>query len=147
MKRKQISRISIVVFLICLLFVLSGAPLLSKSISGDLVFGTLVTWLGVIALPLSILTGFSKLYKPIIKRDKNYSLIFKFLLLLAVIWGFISYGLAGNWSFRFNETRVFFGEIENSTLFWNYTYAIIVLPILLLVIYRIQVKLTKGKSN
>ncbi len=59
------------------------------------------------------------------------------------IWGFVSYGLAGNWAFNFGIRDTFVGSTIASVYFWYYTYTVIILPIVILIIYRLHAFLKK----
>jgi len=48
------------------------------------------------------------------------------LLLLSAAWGFVSYGLAGNWAFNFsNQSGSFRGSVAAGGVFRAYTVAVV----------------------
>ncbi len=53
------------------------------------------------------------------------------VVLLCVGWGFVSYGLAGNWAFNFsNRADSFQGSVLAGEVFWAYTISIVAIPLL-----------------
>lgn len=99
---------------------LSGLPL-----------GTLVAWAGIVSLPVASFLGFHRL----LNRDSRPAKIFRSLmiclLLLCATWGFVAYGLAGNWSFNFsNQTDSFQGSVAAGEIFWAYSKSIVAMTLL-----------------
>ena len=53
------------------------------------------------------------------------------MLLLCAAWGFVSYGLAGNWAFNFsNRAGSFQGSVLAGEVFWAYTISIVAMTLL-----------------
>jgi hypothetical protein len=127
--------LAIIIIVITLL--ISGSSILTVPIyeGSSIPMGTPITWMGLIALPLTIYFGVKKF------RDHNttYKLLnqlLKFSVGLAVLWVPISYLLSGNLSFSFSVTVTGFqgGQLAMK-LFWGYTYGIAILPMILLIIH------------
>ena len=122
----------VVLVLSTYLLVTGSAILLWTLIKKPLVpFGTVSTGLGLIAL--SIIVSY-------ISSQQTYSSpvqwFFKTLsglcLVLALLWMPMGRLLSGNWS------NSFIDRPQASLLFWNYTYASVGLPLLVLVIYALN---------
>ncbi|MHA7864827.1 hypothetical protein [Flagellimonas marinaquae] len=127
--------LAIIIIVITLL--ISGSSILTVPIyeGSSIPMGTPITWMGLIALPLTIYFGVKKF------RDHNttYKLLnqlLKFSVGFAVLWVPISYLLSGNLSFSFSGTATGFqgGQLAMK-LFWGYTYGIAILPMILLIIH------------
>ena len=111
-----------------LYLLLTGDEFLLKPTMGVVAFpiGTLLSWL--------LLILFSVLCYPLKKDVKS---IFRHLssiaLVNALLWGIISYGLAGNWFFRFNNSvEGFRGSTAAFDWFLRYTGFTLLFPILVL---------------
>ena len=94
-------------------------------------FGTLVTWMGIVSLPIASFSGFREL----LSRDTRVARVFRSLmiclLLLCAGWGFVSFGLAGNWAFNFsNGADSFQGSVLAGEIFWAYTVSIVAMTLL-----------------
>jgi hypothetical protein len=111
MKRKILLVLSLLVFLTALVLLVTGSPILTRAMSEKhgIPWGTLITWLGMIALPVSIFLGTKPLRSPETKRYKLLSVILKASIFLAFLWVPVSYILAGNLSFSFSEKVTFQG--------------------------------------
>ena len=127
--------LTIIIIVITLL--ISGSSILTVPIyeGSSIPMGTPITWMGLIALHLTIYFGAKKF------RDHNvtYKLLnqlLKFSVGFAVLWVPISYLLSGNLSFSFSGTVTGFqgGQLAMK-LFWGYTYGIAILPMILLIIH------------
>jgi len=140
MKKSKLLFIGSLLILVAASFLLiTGSSLLVKSISEDpyIPMGTIITWLGMISLPLSIYFGVGKLRNPSHLKDKITASVLKVLIVLATLWGPICYLLAGNFSFSFTEKAAFQGGQTAMKLFWYFNYAVVVMPIALLILYGI----------
>ena len=116
--------ILIIIFLL-LVFLLKG-EWLTIGIGRELPVGTLVTWLLVVAYAAVMLLLFNRKTENRVKRFLAATLKINFAL--AVVWGFVSFLLSGNWSFNFDsETRV--------TVWVYYTSVIIVVPLIVFIIW------------
>lgn len=94
-------------------------------------FGTLVTWMGIVSLPIASFLGF----REFLNRDTRVARVFRSLMicmhLLCAGWGFVSFGLAGNWAFNFSNTADSFqGSVLAGQIFWAYTLSIVATTLL-----------------
>ncbi|MBT8276344.1 MAG: hypothetical protein KJO39_09395 [Bacteroidia bacterium] len=69
------------------------------------------------------------------KLDKIYKAIVIVSIMLGVLWYPVTWYLADNFSGSFGGNGVFRGSARAGEYFWYYTYAIIGLPLLLLLSY------------
>lgn len=141
--------LSICVFLLATFLLVTGSPLLLLEIgNAGFPFGTLITWLGVIALPLAIYFGSSKLQRPTGKTMRIFRLILLIMIVLACSWGFVSYFLAANWSFSFsNRATHFRGSPAAAWYFWRYAYLVGGLPFAFLLVFWIYKLILKWKKK
>jgi len=146
--RKPIFFISLSIILVVAYLLITGSSVLVYPIlrNSNLPAGTFITWMGIIALPLSILYGIKKLRQPASQTERYFSLALKMLLLLAILWVAVSYLLAGNLSFSFGNKAGFQGGQTAMKIFWYFTYGIVGLPIVLLIFYGIS-KLFRKKEH
>ncbi len=70
--RKFLFYLSLIILLTSISLLISGSNILSKPVFNTTIFayGSLITWLSLIALPMLIYTGFNKLYSPKSKKEK-----------------------------------------------------------------------------
>ncbi len=124
--RRLLFILALIIFIVTLVLLMTGSKWLVISLSDtkNIPSGTFITWLGLIALPTSIILGVNSLYFPKNKRDRLFKKIMLFAVILAVIWFPVSYLLAGNISFSFTEKAVFQGGQDAMRWFWRYTYGI-----------------------
>ena len=127
----------LLIFILVLTLLMTGSSILTVPMyeGSSIPMGTPITWMGLIALPLTIYFGVGEIRNPK-KRHKLFNQLLKFFVGLAVLWVPISYLLAGNLSFSFSGTATGFqgGQLAMK-LFWGYTYGIAILPVLLLIIH------------
>ncbi|WP_421803799.1 hypothetical protein [Flagellimonas sp.] len=127
----------LLIFILVLTLLMTGSSILTVPMyeGSSIPMGTPITWMGLIALPLTIYFGVGEFRNPK-KRHKLFNQLLKFFVGLAVLWVPISYLLAGNLSFSFSGTATGFqgGQLAMK-LFWGYTYGIAILPVLLLIIH------------
>lgn len=137
MKRRTGFILSMIVFFLATGLLLSGSPLLEKTLIGSLYLplGNIITWLGMIAFPLVFLFGFRAICHPKTKIDKFFRFLFLIALFLSALWGFISFYLAGNWSYSFTIEEEFRGSVEASKIFWINSYLTGALPLVLISLY------------
>lgn len=130
---------SLIIALISSFLLISGNALLTKSIWNNVYFpfGTLTTWLGFIGLSFSVYCGIKELRKPTNFFTKLLSYQLKVALVLSFLWIFISYVLAGNFSFTFTETNTFQGGQLAMKIFWILCYTLVIIPILVFFSYHI----------
>ena len=126
------------VIVIILLF--TGSSLLTLALDKDqtIPLGTLITWTGMISLPLTIYWGISELRKPRSKLNQILSIFLKIILILGILWVPISYLLAGNLSFSFSEKETFQGGQDAMRWFWRLSYGIGIGAIMIVIVYWIS---------
>lgn len=119
---------------------ITGSKILNASTMGDarIPAGTWITWLGMISLPVAILSGNKGLYTPGSKTNRFFSLALKVLISLAIMWVPICYLLSGNLSFTFSEKSEFQGGQTAMRIFWYFSYMLVGLPLLLLILYKVR---------
>jgi uncharacterized BrkB/YihY/UPF0761 family membrane protein len=64
--------------------------------------------------------------------------IFTLFTLLGMVWGLISYLLAGNWSYTFSSEMTFLGSDTAFKIFLIYTICIISIPLLTFTVFLIH---------
>ena len=104
----------------------------------DLPLGTMLAWLCITMLPLSILLGIRYIRKPISPVYRFYNRAFLLLTLLGMAWGAISYLLAGNWTFTFANAKEFMGSEIAFELFLPYSSFVIAITLLTFIIFGIH---------
>ena len=136
---KVYSFIFLCIFIFCTWLLVSASPWLLIPITQSpyLPLGTLTTWIGMVSLPVSMYCGFRML-----RRGQHYVLgilriLLKTSIFLSASWGLISYTLAGNWSYSFGKSSSFSGSDMASNIFWYLNYAIVGLPVAILLSYSI----------
>jgi len=122
------------------ILLLEASPVLTKPLvkGFGLPFGTLVAWVGITMVPLSILSGIRLIRKPISRAYRFYNQVFRILTLLSSFWGLVSYLLAGNWAYTFTESVRFRGSEKAFSVFIYYTAIIISLSLLFFIIFGIH---------
>ncbi len=131
------------------ILMLEGSPFLNEPLykGSEFPIGTLVAWVGVIMLPLSILTGIRIIRKPISHVYRFYHRVFLSLSLLSISWGLVSYLLAGNWAYTFSSNSGFKGSEQAFTVFLYYTSILFSLTLLFLIIFGIHHLIIKNKKK
>jgi hypothetical protein len=151
MRKKAIVGI-LTVFVILFIYLLAaGSELLIYPLLGDpyVPLGTLSTWLFFLFLPLIILL----LSKPANEFKsklvgKTYHGILYLSLVLALLWPFTSYFLAGNFAFNFSNTLENWEVRLNA--YWTYTTITPLLPVaalLFLAIYWVVRRVTRSTGD
>ena len=132
-KRKTLLIVSLIILVVTIILLITGSPILTAPISAapPLPAGTLITWAGMISLPLSIYLGFH----PFRAGERFLAIALKLFIILAVLWAPLSYLLAGNLSFSFTEKAGFRGGQTAMSLFWYFNYALTAVPVLLFLLY------------
>jgi len=122
------------------ILLLEGLPILTEPfIRGmGLPFGTLVVWVGITMVPLSILTGIRLIRKPISLVYRFYHRAFWILTALSSLWGPVSYLLAGNWTYTFTRNEGFRGSNLAFSVFIYFTAITIALSLLMFIIFGIH---------
>lgn len=126
----------------------TGSSLLTKALYRDptIPFGTLITWTGIVSLPLTIYWGIKELRKPSNKLNRILSGSLKIIIFLGILWVPISYLLAGNLSFSFSEKETFQGGQDAMRWFWRLSYGIGIGAILIIFTYWISLIFKKDKA-
>lgn len=130
--REIILIVSIAAFLASGILLITGSAILTLPLISNpyVPWGTLITWVGLVSLPLCLYLGFKGIYQPTGKKYKLISGVVKMLVVLSFLWVPVSYLLAGNLSFSFTETPGFQGGQIAMRMFWIFSGALVVLPLL-----------------
>ena len=136
--RKICFFLSLITLLASTVLLITGSSWLVLDLGNGLPLGTITTWLGIVALPCTLFFGFQNLYNPKSLIFKRYRNLLFLLMALSVLWGFIAFLLAGNWSYNFAGREAFRGSVDASRWFWIYTYSVIAEPLLFLLIFTIH---------
>lgn len=147
-RRKTYFYSALILTLTTIILLVTGSSLLTMALDNDklIPFGTLITWTGMISLPLTIYWGVKELRKPTRKLNKILSGVLKIIIILGILWAPISYLLAGNPSFSFSEKESFQGGQLAMQWFWRLSYGIGIGAILTLIIYWISLLFKKSKT-
>ena len=147
-RRKTYFLSALILTLSAVILLITGSPLLTIALDSDksIPFGTLITWTGMISLPLTIYWEIKDLRKPSGKLNKILSIFLKIIIILGILWVPISYLLAGNLSFSFSEKETFQGGQIPMKWFWRLSYGIGIGAILTLITYWISL-LSKKKNK
>ena len=132
---------------IVLLVTGSSVLLFALDDENSIPLGTFITWAGMIALPLTIYWGSKDFREPQTSWTRFLAGALKFILLLAVLWVPISYGLAGNLSFTFTERVTFQGGQLAMRWFWRLSYGIAIGSVLILLAYWSSLIFLRGKAH
>lgn len=142
MKKPQILfSLSLFIAALVIYLLFTGSAILVKQVDlGFIKFpaGTLITWLGLIALPSCIYFGARRLRKPNGRFDRFLSKSLKTILILAILWVPISFLLAGNLSFSFSGSKEYQGGPAASKIFFVFTFGITVLSLMVLLLLSIS---------
>ena len=148
-KRKIYFYSALTLTLSVVILLVTGSSLLTIALNSNdtLPFGTLITWTGMISLPLTIYWGIKELRKPTNKLNRILSGFLKIVFVFGVLWVPISYLLAGNLSFSFSEKETFQGGQDAMRWFWRLSYGIGIGAILTLIAYWISLLFKKNKTT
>ena len=105
--------------------------------------GNVIVWLGMLALVLMIWFASAGLRQPSSGSDRVYRRIWLALLVLALAWPFVSYALAGNWSYSFRRRDVFQGSGAAATWFFSFSYTVVILPLVFAIVRSLHVGLSR----
>jgi len=132
--------LSFLVFVVALFLLGSGSDWLLQPIFKGVEFplGTMIAWAGIIALPLTLFFGSKSISHPTNSVEKIVHKTFKFLIILGCLWGFMSYWLAGNWSFNFFDQDKFRGSSQAFEYFKIMTVVLVLLPLVVGFFYAIK---------
>ena len=147
-KRKIYFYSALILTIGVIILLVTGSSLLTISLnSGETIpFGTIITWTGMISLPLTIYWGIKELRKPLSKLNRILSGFLKIIIFLGILWVPISYLLAGNLSFSFSEKETFQGGQDAMKWFWRLSYGIGIGAILIISTYWISLLFKKNKT-
>lgn len=125
----------------------TGSPLLNMSLNKAQSFplGTLITWAGMISLPLTVYWGLAALRKPSGRTNRWLSIVLKTCIALGLFWAPIAYLLAGNWSFSFAERETFQGGQEAMKWFWRLSYGIAIGTLVTLILFWLSLLFKKNQ--
>lgn len=140
------SALILTIGVIVLLVTGSSFLILALNSNGKIPFGTLITWTGMISLPLTIYWGIKELRKPTNGLNRILSGFLKVIIVLGILWVPISYLLAGNLSFSFSEKETFQGGQDAMRWFWRLSYGIGIGAILIISTYWISLLFKKDKT-
>jgi len=131
------------------ILLLEGLPILTEPVieGKGLPFGTLIAWLGISMLPLSILIGIRLIRKPTSQAYRFYKQAFMVFTMLGAAWGAVSYLLAGNWTYTFSNSDTFRGSERAFNIFLIYTAFVISITLLTFVIFGIHHLIIKQKHK
>ena len=141
------SSLTVTIFVIYILT--TGSPLLTMAMDKNdtIPLGNLITWAGMISLPLMIYFGVKELRNPTRKLTKILAGFLKIIIILALLWVPISYLLAGNFSFNFSESESFQGGQIAMQCFWFLSYGIALGTIFTIINYWISLLFKKDKTH
>ena len=127
----------------------TGSSLLLLSLGGDtfIPLGTLTTWIGMIALPLTVYWGIKEMRSPSKKLNKVFSGLLKLIIVLGILWAPISYVFAGNFSFSFSVKETFQGGQEAMQWFWRLSYGIAIGAIVVVFMYWVSLLFQKREAK
>ena len=147
-KRKIYFYSALVLTLSVIILLAAGSSLLTIALDKDesIPVGTLMTWMGMISLPLTIYWGIKELRKPSSKLNSILSGLLKIIITLGILWVPLSYLLAGNLSFSFSEKETFQGRQDAMKWFWRLSYGNGIGAILTITIYWISLLFIKDKK-
>ncbi len=140
MKQKVCFGISLIIMVIAVILLTSGSSLLTIPVLNEIEMplGTLISWIGMISLPAAIYYGNKNIYDPKSPGLKRYRNVVIILIAMSILWGFVCYLLADNWAFIFKQQSQFRGSASASIYFWIYTFMIALLPIVFLLVYKVD---------
>ena len=123
---------ALVVFIIAIGLLVTGSSILTIALDseGKIPLGNLITWAGMIALPLAVYWGSNSLRNPQGRWPLILSILLKIALVMALLWVPISFFLSGNFNFSFSNRPEFRGGQTAMKMFWAYSYGVAVLSIL-----------------
>jgi hypothetical protein len=147
-KRKIYFYSALILTIGVIILLVTGSSLLNIALNSDetVPFGTLITWIGMISLPLTIYWGIKELRKPTNKLNRILSGFLKVIIVLGILWVPISFLLASNLSFSFSEKETFQGGQDAMRWFWRLSYGIGIGAILIISTYWISLLFIKDKS-
>ena len=140
MKKPILILLLVIVGIVATLLIM-GSRILLQPTPGitDLPLGNLITWIALISLSFSILTGFKEIRRPNSPFTKWLSILIKVNLTLALFWVPISYLLSGNLGNNFSGSAPGFqGGQMAMKIFWYWSFCLVVIPILIAMLIGIK---------
>ncbi len=136
-KYRTLSFLFLLVFILVAYLLVTGSPVLTYALDeqDQIPLGTPITWIGLISLPTAVYFGIQNLRKPESNFYRFLNWILKITICLAILWAPICYLLAGNLSYSFTEKAEFQGGQLAMKIFWIFSYALAVIPILILIFH------------
>lgn len=127
MKKNRIIYLLIALFLLCVIAMVTGSSILGYSIGPGFPASTLIAWYIIAIMPYLLFVWLGNyIKKHTFFRKPIYTVLLIFLqlsMLIGIAWGFLGYGIAGNWAFNFKNN-------DDAYLLWrNITNMIVTLPI------------------
>ena len=125
------------IFFLLAVFLLVFFPEINVTSNGKIPAGTIISWLAVVTYSMFwYYISPDYLNTPFFRNLKRLKDIH---FLLALLWGFFSALLAGNWRFSFQNQPIRFD------LWIGFTVFIVVAPFLLLIIFGVRKLISKNK--
>jgi hypothetical protein len=134
LQRKSLLLVALAIFACSAYLLTTASPLLlvEPARFPGLPLGTLITWAGILSLPCASYLAFHRFLGRKTRLARVSKALMRGLLLLGAGWGFLSYGLAGNWRFNFSgQADSFRGGVAAGEIFWAYTISIVVITLLM----------------
>jgi hypothetical protein len=148
-RRVVVTLVSLLVLLTAAFLLVTASPILSWPVPGIevLPMGTLLAWVGIVALPLAIYAAPAALHPPRQAVDRLMATIMQCLLVLAVAWAPICYALSGNLYFTFESSSGFQGSESALFCFFYGTIALVIAPIVVMLIYGLARWINPGSCD
>lgn len=140
MRYKLLTILLLAAWVACVFLLVSGSPILVRSLIGhSFPVGNLITWIGLVVLPLAFLTAIPGLRKPASPSDIFFRRFLLLILTAAGLWGIFAFLLSGNWSYTFGTgTEGFTGSAEAARIFWKITYGTFAAECFFILIYLVS---------
>ena len=150
MKRRFLFLTFLSITLLVLILLVTGSSLLMLPLNEakTIPLGTFISWIGLLALPLTIFWGLKSLRHPKENWEHFLSIFLKIMIGLALLWLPISYGLSGNMASNFSGySEGFQGGPIAMQIYWVITYSIPLSSLILLVAYWLSKMIVALKSK
>lgn len=131
--------VATIVVILTGLLLISGSSLNTMPLVMDpyIPFGNVMTWFGLICLPLSLLL-YLALYANLGRiLEVLYGLVLRLAILAGFAWPFVGKYLSGNWANSFVD------KPEESALFWTYTEYTVIVSLVIFILIAVQVLLQR----
>jgi hypothetical protein len=130
--RNLLAFMAILVFAGSVYLLATGSPVLLLEAFGlsELPLGTLITWAGFVSLPVATILAFHQFLSQESRLSKAANSVMMVMLTLCGSWGFVGFGLAGNWAFNFsNRSDSFQGSVSAARAFWIYSVSTVAITL------------------